>query len=257
MLPKKAPIAYLEYDPAGLDIPNIGTQIAKHALRLEKAGMRLSLAKLSAGHPTELAASFHLREQERIAIRPYRELIFSAPTTAQNIKGGFEQTMSDILAVSGDKGGIIEAEIGGIAQLIRDFATEGAYPGTPSPSIARSIVSFFAAAHERAKHSQPIKLWLALNEAIHEAQPECHLDSLADLRRNTHTLYIGSEDDQIISLPGAYNDCASVYKSAGLTTPPYCDMPHKGHANIVAASESTFVRNWLHETALPAPYEPI
>jgi len=257
MLPQKAPISYLEYDLAGLDIPNVGLQIATHALRLEKAGMRMSLAKLSAGHPTELAASFYLREQEHVAIRPYRELILSAPTTEANIKGGFEQTMSDVLSASGDKGGIIEAEIGGIAQLVRDIVAEGKRPSVIGPDISQTAVHFLAAAHERAKHSQPIKLWLALNNVIHEAQPEHHLESLADLRRDTHTLYIGSENDGVISLPGAYNDCASVYQSAGLATPPYCDMPDKGHANIIAASENTYVRNWLHDTGFPKPYEPV
>jgi nucleoside diphosphate kinase len=258
MLPQPAPISWVEYDPSGIDKKAIGHKMAQHALRLEKAGMKMSFAKLSAGHPAELASSFYLREQEHIAIRPQRELILSSPTTAQNIKGGPEQIVSDVLSASGDKGGLAEAEIGGGLQIIRDFFETGDMPFDVNfnrPEL--TLCNFLAAAHKRAQESQPIKLWLSLNEVIHEAEPEQHIESLADLRIGTHSLFIGSEDDTVIAMPGAYYDCADVYMNAGLQAPRFCNMPQEGHANIVAAAENITVHNWLIETGPPAPWLPI
>lgn len=253
MLPRNTPVSWIDYDPGGVHIPDIARKIARQALRLRRSsGASISFLKLSAGHLTELAGSFHLLEAEKALVRPKREIILSSPSTADDIAGNVEEFISDALARLGSEGTIYEAELGGALQILRDAFRAGELPKNAAGGYMGPW-DFMRASHDRAKHSQPIKQWLSLNNnVLHGTRPEDHLGSLALLRENTKTIFVGADNDEVIRMPQAYQSCANVYTQAGLAAPLFCDMPNTGHANIVAASRNIFLQDWLKETG-PSP----
>jgi hypothetical protein len=257
MLPPRTPISYVEYNPAGVDIPNVAQKMGEHLLRMHHVNpdMQVSFMGLSAGNAVEKAAVYHLMEQERIAVRPAREMQISSPWLPRNVEGSFERFMSNLLhgaSEAGIDGGWAFAEIGGVVQVVRDQLKKNGQPplnGDGDPMTAWELIK---ASDERASHSQPVKLWLSLNETIHNVDHYNHLGSLAVSRAACHSLLWCSGNDQVVEMPQAAHDGQAIFGAAGLTIPKlYEPSVEAGPANIAAVSADYTVQRWLKETGPP------
>lgn len=256
MLPPRTPIAYAEYDPAGVDVPAIAGQLGKHVLRLHHTNpdARISFMGLSSGNSVEKAAIYHLAEQERILIQPARDVQLSAPWLPRNIHGDFERWIASGLNQLEGLGlpvGWTLAEAGGIAQVLYDSMQHGRVPRNALGGLP-NLPEFFSAADARASHTQPIKLWMSLNRLNHTVDHYSHRQALGTSRANTQTMLWASVNDGVVNVPEAPQDGQQLYKAAQAPPPTvYIPRIDAGHANIASVAGDLSMQRWLRETGPP------